>query len=129
MSLYVDTSALVKLVRRERETAVLRSYLGERNDLAVCVVGAVELCRAVRRAGDGADLVEPLLASLTLVSVTGSIVARAQALAPAELRTLDAIHLATALELGPELEAIVTYDARMADAARTHGLAVEAPTP
>jgi predicted nucleic acid-binding protein len=69
-----------------------------------------------------------VVTQLTVVEVSEAIRARAALLDPSELRSLDALHLATALELGDDLDAVVTYDRRMRDAAAGHGLAVVAPT-
>jgi uncharacterized protein len=69
------------------------------------------------------------LARLEIVELTAAIAHRAAGLQPARLRTLDAIHLASAVTLSDEIEAFVTYDARLADAARAVGLRVAAPNP
>ncbi len=127
MAVYVDTSALVKLVRFEAETDGLRAYLRSRPDQVASVVAAIELARAVRRGGEGDDVLPSVLDRVTLLSLEGAIVERARTIGPATLRTLDAIHLATALELAGELEAFVTYDARLAEAARSLALSVVAP--
>ena len=127
MAVYVDTSALVKLIRLEAETAALRDYLGGHPDLVASVVASIELARSVRRAGEGEELLEPVLHGLILVSLTNAIVERAKTLGPPGLRTLDAIHVATALEIGPELEALVTYDNRLAEAAELEGITIARP--
>jgi uncharacterized protein len=125
--LYLDSSALVKLVLVERETAILRAWAEER-PLASSVIAATEVLRAVRRTDP--DL-EPearlVLTALVLLDLSVEILERAAAVPPTTLRTLDAVHIATALALGDELDAMVTYDARMADAARLAGLRVDAP--
>jgi predicted nucleic acid-binding protein len=91
------------------------------------IVG-VEVRRAVRRVRPDlhADI-ERVLAQVLQIQLDTEILATAAELEPPALRTLDAIHIASALVLGEELEAVVTYDARMADAARAVGLRVEAP--
>ncbi len=125
--LYLDSSALVKLVLVERETAILRAWAEER-PLASSVIAATEVLRAVRRTDP--DL-EPearlVLTALVLLDLSVDILERAAAVPPTTLRTLDAVHIATALALGDELDAMVTYDARMADAAHLAGLRVDAP--
>jgi predicted nucleic acid-binding protein len=68
-----------------------------------------------------------VLDGLVLVDVTTATFEAAARLDPAILRTLDAIHLASALDLGDDLDGLVTYDARLGDAARAHGVAVTAP--
>lgn len=125
---YVDSSALVKLVRREPETGALERYLVAAGALASSLIAAVEVSRAVARvAPESVADVAPVLEALNLLAFDARIAARAAALSPAGLRTLDAIHLATALELGDELTAFVSYDDRLSAAARDLGLPVVAP--
>lgn len=126
---YVDTSALVKLVVVEPETAALRSWIRAENpELASSDLARTELLRAVRRvAGDRVVQARAVLDSVTLISVRTATFESAGQLDPARLRTLDALHIASALELGDDLSGIVAYDERLADAARSHGIAVVAP--
>ena len=92
------------------------------------MLSAVEVQRAVaRKRPDAVSAVSGYLEDLVLVTLDRAIVSRAGGLAPAPLRSLDAIHLATALELGSELVAFVTYDLRLTEAARAMGLEVAAP--
>ena len=128
--LYLDSAALVKLVAREPETPALRKLLARRPEVASSALARVEVLRAVRRAGLGErrlDQAQAVLSRVVLVAVDGPILDAAASLDPQELRTLDAIHLATALALQPELEALVGYDARMNAAAEKVGLAVLTP--
>lgn len=129
MAYYVDTSALVKLVVAEVETVALRSWMADvGTDLVAGDLVRTELMRAVRRAvPDRVLLAQQVLDSLTLIDVTTSLFAAAGRLEPAELRSLDAIHLAVALDLGDDLDAIVTYDDRLSDAAAANGVVVVAP--
>jgi predicted nucleic acid-binding protein len=88
--------------------------------------------RAVRRAGlprPAAEVASQLFASLRLRAVTEDLIDRAELLDPPGLRTLDALHLACALDLGPALDAFLCYDERLVTAARLHGLPVRAPGP
>jgi predicted nucleic acid-binding protein len=126
---YLDTSAVVKLLVREGETAALRRWLRRRPRRVASALLSVELLRAARRAGEPRLVVEArrLLTGITLIGVDNAVLDRAGDLEPGQLRTLDAIHLATALSLGAELDAVVTYDRRMADAAALVGLAIAAP--
>ncbi len=125
--LYLDSSALVKLVLGERETDVLRVWV-EGRPLASSAVAVTELLRAVRRADPEREPEARLiLTALVLLDLSMDVLERAAAVPPTTLRSLDAIHIATALTLGEELDALVTYDARMADAARLAGLRVDAP--
>lgn len=128
---YADTSALVKLVVPEPETAALRAWIGSaRVELAASDLVRAELIRAVRRSDadpGAAARARDLLARLTLLPATADIMDRAALLDPVSLCSLDAVHLASALLLGDSLESVVTYDERLAEAARVAGLSVAAP--
>lgn len=127
-AVYVDTSALVKLVVRERESVALRRYLGRQRLLVSSALVRAELPRALLGAGaDSAKQADDLLARLELVRVGDRVLRLAGTLSPPGLRTLDAVHLATAQLIGEGLRGVVTYDGRMADAAQALGLAVRAP--
>lgn len=129
VAFYIDTSALAKLVVAEPETAALRSWLAQvPRDPVACDLARTELLRAVRRvAPDRLVQARGVLDALTLVEVTTAIFEEASRVDPAILRTLDAIHIAAALDLGDDLDGLVTYDERLADAARSNGIAVTAP--
>jgi predicted nucleic acid-binding protein len=125
---YLDSSALVKLVIAEPESVALRRYLGGEPERASCAVARVEVLRAVR--GHGASALtraRRLLHRLNLVQVDEELLEAAAMLDPRVLRSLDAVHLAAAQQLGGELTAIVTYDRRMAEAAALVELKVAAP--
>jgi uncharacterized protein len=127
---YLDASAIVKLVLAEAETAPLYGFLREAPDRISSVVAAVEVPRAVRRAGATArsmDRVDRVLARIDLLELDDPIRTRAAALDPVGLRTLDAIHVASALEIGSDVACLVTYDERQARAARSEGLVVFSP--
>lgn len=129
MRLYLDTSALVKLLFAEPESPALRTYLSERATLprASCSLSRTELRRAVRRTSqDLLPAAEHVLSGLALVRLDDALLDTAGTLGPAILRSLDAVHLAAALRVAP-LSAVVTYDTRMQDAARSLGLPVAAP--
>lgn len=129
MVFYVDASALVKLVVAESETGALRAWLGESDhELVTCDLARTELMRAVRRAvPDRVLRAREVLDAVTLVHVTPAVFEDAGRLDPAGLRSLDAIHLAAALDLGDDLDGLITYDDRLADAAVSNGVAVVAP--
>lgn len=130
MAYYVDTSALVKLVVAEPETPALRDWIaGESAALVSSDVTRTELLRAVRRVAPE-RLVEAraVLDSIILSTVSTATFEAAALLDPTVLRSLDAVHIAAALELGDDLAGMVTYDDRMAAAARAHGIAVLAPS-
>lgn len=126
-SVYLDASALVKLVVDERESIALRSFIEAWPSLFTSRIAVVEVARAAARRGAPAELTTAALIPAVVVDVTEAIVARASGVAPPELRTLAAIHLASALELGKELAALVTYDGRLAEAARAVGVPVVSP--
>jgi predicted nucleic acid-binding protein len=127
--LYLDASALVKLVITEQESAALRIFIAGDPLLISSRIGAVELRRVAARQDEqpAEPQVDAVLANMLLVEVDELVAASAGTVAPTSLRTLDAIHLASAMTLAPELDALITYDARLADAARAAGLNVVAP--
>ncbi len=130
MRTYLDTSALVKLVVSERESAALHAYLRRVGDdtLFTAALTRTELVRAVVGAGVAAVAqARRMLDELDTVNLTRGLLDAAADLRPARLRTLDAIHLAAARRAGAELRAVVTYDNRMAGAAADLGIPVEAP--
>ena len=120
MLVYLDSSAIVKLVRTEPETAALVAHLRAWPERVSSALARLELLRALRR-----DRALPqtyrraseVLARLALIRIDDSVLATAEGLDPSDLRALDAIHLATALSLGRDLTAVVTYDRRLAEAA------------
>ncbi len=128
---YLDTSALVKLATTEPETPALRAYLAEsaEREPFASMLAHAELLRAVQPAGANAiTAARRVLSALNLVDVTREILERAGTLRVAQrLRTLDAIHLATALTVEDRLAEIVTYDRRLGLAASDIGLRVAAP--
>ena len=126
---YLDTSAIVKLIVAEPETAALERDVAYRRGLLSSRLSAAEVVRAARRQPNRRVLqqAEDVLDSLVLLDVTPAILKHAGTLAPAELRALDAVHLATALSLGLGDLDFVTYDLRLAGAARAHGLGVAEP--
>lgn len=117
----------MKLVRREPESGALRASIA-REEQAASVLAEIEVIRAARRREPGlVSDAEIVVSQVSLLEITAEIRARAARLDPAEVRSLDAIHLATALELGDEVDHFVTYDRRLADAAERAGLTVLAP--
>ncbi len=126
---YLDASALVKLVISEPETGALWALLADGSMLASSLIAEVELRRAAARQStrSAAGQIDSVLASALLIRLEPAIARAAGEAAPASLRSLDAIHLASALSVQDELSAFVTYDLRQADAARAAGLNVIAP--
>jgi len=128
--LYLDSSAIVKLVVAEPESAALFALLEKWPERISSALARVEVPRALRRATSAAgagERGEQVLRRLGLVRMDDQILAHATRLAPPELRTLDAIHLATALSVESDLAALVTYDHRLADAASAARVTVWAP--
>lgn len=126
--IYVDSSALVKLVLEEPESAALQAWLQPSMTLATCALARTEVIRSVLGAGDAAiGRARELLRRLDILALDAELLDAATMIEPAALRGLDAIHLAAAITLGEDLAAIVTYDRRMAEGATALGLAVVAP--
>jgi predicted nucleic acid-binding protein len=128
-SIYLDSSAFVKLVRPEQESAALRQHLASWPTRVSTALLKAEVLRAVQRAAPKRlSRVALQLAGVTLVRIEDPILEAAGRIQPVTVRTLDAIHIATALKLGSGLGQLVTYDTRMADAARQYGLTVVSPS-
>ncbi len=126
---YVDSSAIVKLAVREPESQILRRHLRRRRPLLTSALAQTEVLRALLAGGEPALAAgRRALAGFDLVRVNDRILRRAGTLLPTEVRSLDAIHLATATELMTDLRELVTYDVRMADAARAMGFKVSSPS-
>ncbi len=127
--IYLDTSALAKLVIKERESAALADWLDEHATVRKCgsMLCRVELPRAVRQGGDVALLrAQMILGDLMQVPLTPELLDAAGAL-PGSLRSLDAVHLATALRLRGDLHSLVAYDHRLLEAAELAGLPTASP--
>lgn len=128
MATYLDSSAIVKLAVVEPESGALRRHLRRRRPLISSALARTEVLRALLPAGAAAAASgQAVLAGIELARVNDRVLAAAAALEPAELRTLDAIHLATAQRLGAELAQLVTYDDRMLAAAARLGIRTAAP--
>ncbi len=127
---YMDTSAFVKLVVAEPETESLIAALAPETRMVASEILEVEAVRAARRARgqDVANNARVQLAGVRLLPLTAQVRRRASVLDPDTLRSLDAIHLATALDLGERLDCLYVYDARMTAAAEALGLRTCAPT-
>ena len=132
--IYLDSAAVIKLVRQEARTADLVSWLNKHDDvpLVSSALVEVEVPRAVRRSAPPALVGVPsALGRLFRLEIDSVIRATAAAFAEPTLRSLDAIHLATAQvlsnESGAALVAFVTYDRRLLDCAKTAGLPTASP--
>lgn len=126
---YLDSSAIVKLVAAEPETPALASFLADRPTLVSSALATTEVHRAVlplggrflRQAGE-------VMARIELIRVSSEVLASAGRLEPVSLRSLDAIHLATASLLGDTLGGVVTYDERMSSAVESYGWSAHSPS-
>jgi uncharacterized protein len=128
--IYLDSSALVKLAVVEKDTVALTRWLADREDQAriTSELARVEVTRAVMRAMPTALLqAHHVVARTYKVAMTEEVLATAASLQPQALRSLDAVHLASALTLGARLTAFVCYDARLNSAAEALHLPVATP--
>jgi len=127
---YLDTSAFLKLVVSEPESAALLSSIRRWPDRASATILRTEAIRALRRAGQDAAIgaARQLFGAMRLVRLDEPLLDRAGELNPLGVRSLDAIHLAAALAIGPDLAVVLTYDSRLAGAARATGLLVDSPS-
>jgi uncharacterized protein len=124
---YIDASALVKLVVEEPGSQAMLRWYVESERVVTSRIGIVETHRAARRTAHDADRLLRVIESIAVIECDAVIADRAAGVDPVTVRTLDAIHVATALALGRTLDAFVTYDERLAKAARDAGLPVVAP--
>jgi uncharacterized protein len=125
---YLDTSAFLKLVRRERHSAALRRFLAGRRLVSSDLLRTEALRAAHRQGPTSVERVEDLLTRLTLIRCDIPVFEAAGRLDPPQLRSLDALHLAAARELGHDLAGVVTYDQRLAEACGQLDIAAVAPT-
>jgi predicted nucleic acid-binding protein len=126
---YLDSSALVKLAIDEPESGALRRYLRRRRPLVSSALARTEVIRALLLEGEeGVARGRAVLGRIELVRINDRVLNAASGLLPPDLRSLDAIHLATASQLGADLNQIVSYDDRMLDAAKRVGLKTTSPS-
>lgn len=125
---YLDTSALMKLIVPESGSAALAHVLAEERLWISSEIIEVEAVRAARRLGPLAVIAARTeLQRIDIAPLDDEIRRSAGEVSPPQLRSLDAIHLATAVSIRPAVNALYTYDLRLAQAARDAGLAVAAP--
>jgi predicted nucleic acid-binding protein len=128
--IYFDTSALVKLIFDETESAALAAWLTVRTDVPKVSsdLSIIELLRTCRRVDEGAvESANLLLGGIDLLPMDRGVVEKAATLVPTELRSLDAMHLASALSVKANLTAFVAYDVRLCSAAVEAGIEVVSP--
>ena len=128
-AVYLDSSALVKLAVREVGSDALRKHLRRRRPLMSSALARAEVLRALLPGGEPARAAgRQVLSRVDLVRVNDPVLSQAGTMLPVELGSLVAVHIATAARLGADLAEIVTYDLRMAAAARSMGYKVSSPT-
>ena len=129
--LYLDASALVKLVVDEPETAALHQFLMDWPTRVVSAIALVEVGRVLFKIDaprEAHSRWQAILQRIAVLRIDDDVISRAQRIAPPTLRSLDAVHLATATSLRSDLGALVTYDKQLASAAVHAALRVESPT-
>jgi uncharacterized protein len=129
--IYLDSAAVVKLVHAEAESPALRAWLSERAETGwvSSVLVEIESFRALARyAPEAATRLHPVLDQIDQIDLSPRVRLLAQTVRPVTIRTLDAIHLGTALSIRRTLTSFATYDKRLLDAAIAAGLPAESPT-
>jgi predicted nucleic acid-binding protein len=128
-ALYIDTSAIIKLIIEEPESEALENFIASTDSqLASSEIAEIETVRTLlKRAPDRLADCHQVLERLILLPISPPIRLRAEYVRPTALRSLDAIHLASALEIQPDLEAFLGYDNRLIEAAREAGLTTFSP--
>jgi predicted nucleic acid-binding protein len=125
---YLHTSAFVKLCWPEPESEVLHGYLRQWPLRVSAVLLCTEALRAAQRQPAArVEQTQRLLERMPMMEVDRTLFRQAGLLGPSTMRSLDAVHIATAMSLGPDLGVVITYDERMAAAARLFGLPVASP--
>jgi predicted nucleic acid-binding protein len=126
---YLDSSAIVKLAVQEPESAALRRFLRRRRPLVSSALARTEVARALLPLGpEAVRRGQDVLGRIELARINDRVLTAAGTLLPPGLRSLDAIHLATAQQLGEDLSLFVTYDDRLAEGAKRLGWNVASPT-
>lgn len=126
--IYLDTSALLKLIKPEPGSDAMAAYLSDRTELVSSTLLAVEARRGILRGvPELLPRLDILLTRVDYVAVSDPVIESASRLPDPHLRSLDAIHLATALLIREDVEVLLTYDERLAAAAKTYGIPTAAP--
>ncbi|MGH9118481.1 MAG: type II toxin-antitoxin system VapC family toxin [Acidimicrobiales bacterium] len=125
---YLDSSAIVKLAIDEPQSEGLRRHLRRRGPLLSSALARTEVVRALLDEGElGISRGRAVLGRINLIRVNDRILSAAGTLLPTDVRSLDAIHLATAQQLGDDVRQVVTYDDRMTAAAQQLGIRTATP--
>ncbi|MGH7686305.1 MAG: type II toxin-antitoxin system VapC family toxin [Candidatus Dormibacteria bacterium] len=126
---YLDASAILKLIVREPESQALQRFLAQWPHRSSSTLVRTETIRALRRSGYDTRVGDArrVMGTMRLVRLDEPLLDRAADLEPRTLRSLDAVHLASALALGSDLGVFIAYDNRLIDAARAHGIPVDEP--
>lgn len=127
---YLDTSALGRVVLDEPDSDAIREDLAGFDAIVSSRLLGLELHRLGLRTGIDREEIETWLSGVALVPMKDAILLAAEVVSPASVATLEAIHLATALQLAAEghVASIMTFDRQLAEGAREHGLSVIAPS-
>jgi predicted nucleic acid-binding protein len=127
---YLDSSAVIKLVFAEPESPALEQFLGGWPNRVSSIIAEVEVLRVARTVGDTVVThhARDVLARIHLIRLEDAVRTAAATIEPPALRALDSIHLATATSLGSALAGMVVYDTRLATAARLAALTVWSPS-
>jgi uncharacterized protein len=125
---YLDTSAFLKLIVDEESSSAMRNWYTANDQVWSSQLLYTEASRAAQRLQIELQLVQEALDTVTLILPSAATYASAGRLEPHGLRSLDALHLASAIEIGSDLDGIVVYDQRLADAARDTSIEVVSPS-
>lgn len=125
---YIDTSALLKLITVEDESSAMRAWYASHSPIWSSQLLYTEALRAGARLGIEIAIVEEALDTVSMVLPSVTTFFAAGRLLPLELRSLDALHLATAIEIGDDLEGFVAYDDRLIGAAKAASIEVITPS-
>ena len=125
---YLDTSAFLKLIVDEESSSAMRSWYTANDQVWSSQLLYTEALRAAQRLQIDLQLVQEALDTVTLILPSAATYTSAGRLEPHRLRSLDALHLASAIEIGSDLDGIVVYDQRLADAARDTSIEVVSPS-
>lgn len=126
--IYLDTSAVLKLIKAEAESVALGAHLRDRTDLVSSTLLIVEARRGtLRSAPQRMPRLDLFLTRVGTVDISDPVIESASRIHDPMLRSLDAIHLATALLIRDDLDELITYDTRLREAAEAHGIPTTAP--